>query len=162
MPNKGPVGFARFTSLFMNLVIGIVLGVLFLFLTHDLGTMPPDEIARCFCQSLIMSVLVGYAAADFLPSMQIAQRICDSFKVKSSAARHLITSTVLALVNITVILTLCMFIALLAIMSPSDVIAIIVSLWVPAVVVGFLAILVFLPLAQWLAAKISGFSPASE
>lgn len=159
MPYKGPIGYARITSLIMNVFIGIVLGTLFLVLTNDVSTMSPDEIARAFAQSLIMSVLVGYAAGDFLPTMGIAQRIADAVGAKSRLLRHFITSVTLAIINITVILTLCMLIALLAIMPLMGVLDVIVSLWVPAIGIGFVAIFALLPVAQWIATRTSGFDP---
>ena len=46
-------------------------------------------------------------------------------------------------------------------MSVVDVLAIISALWLPAVLAGFVAIFALLPVAQKIAAKISGFSPES-
>ena len=161
MSNKGPVGFQRMTSLFMNIFIGIVLGSVFLFLSHDVSVMQVDEIVRTFVQSLIMSIPVGYAVGDFLPTMEWGQKIARRLRVTSKPARHLVVSLTLAVVNVTIILTLCMFIALLANMSVVDVLAIISALWLPAVLAGFVAIFALLPGAQKIAAKISGFSPES-
>ena len=122
--------------------------------------MQANEIARVFIQSLIMSIPVGYAVGDFLPSMEWGQRIAERLHATSRFARHLVISLTLAIVNITVILTLCMLIALLANMNVVDVIAIIGTLWAPAVLAGFVAILALLPVAQKLASKVSGFSPS--
>lgn len=159
MPYKGPIGFARITSLMMNIFIGLVLGALFLVLTHDLAAMSTDEIIRSFCQSLIMSVLVGYAAGDFLPTMSVANKIANALHAKSSLLRHFITSLTLAIINITVILTLCMLIALLAVMPLIGVVQVIISLWPPAVGIGFVAIFATLPVAQMVATRASGFNP---
>ena len=159
MPYKGPIGYARITSLMMNVFIGLVLGTLFLALTHDMATMSADEMIRAFCQSLIMSVLVGYAVGDFLPTMSIADRINNSLKLKSRLARHFVTSVTLSIINVTIILTLCMVIALLAVMPLIGVVEVIISLWAPAVGVGFVAIFALLPVAQAVATKASGFDP---
>lgn len=159
MSNKGPVGFQRMTSLFMNIFIGIVLGCVFLFLSHDVSAMQASEIARTFIQSLVMSIPVGYAVGDFLPAMEWGQKLAKRLHATSGVAMHLVISLTLAFVNVTVILTLCMFIALLASMNALDVLAVIGTLWLPAVLAGFAAIFALLPVAQKIASKISGFNP---
>lgn len=161
MSNKGLIGFQRLTSLFMNIFIGLVLGCVFLLLSHDVSTMTIDELTRTFLQSLIMSIPVGYAVGDFLPSMVWGQKLAALVRAKGRFANHLVVSLTLALVNVTIILTMCMLIALLANMGFMDVFAIIGMLWVPAVISGFVAIFALLPVAQKIASKISGFNPSA-
>lgn len=145
----------------MNIFIGLVLGCVFLFLSHDVSAMTVDELSRTFLQSLIMSIPVGYAVGDFLPSMAWGQKLAVLVHAKSRFANHLVISLTLAFVNVTIILSMCMFIALLANMGVMDVLAIIGMLWAPAVVSGFVAIFVLLPVAQKIASKISGFDPST-
>lgn len=159
MPYKGAIGFQRMTNLMMNVFIGIVLGCVFLFMSHDVGSMTAGEIARTFCQSLIMSIPVGYAVGDFLPTMKWAQKLVEKLHVGGKLARHFLICMTLALVNVTVILVVCMFIVLLANVGVADVLKVVASLWLPAVVAGFVAIFVLLPVAQKLASKISEFDP---
>lgn len=161
MPSKGPIGFQRMTSLFMNVFIGVVLGCVFLFLSHDVGAMNMDEIVRAFCQSLIMSIPVGYAVGDFLPTMAWGQKLASTLHADGKFSSHFVVSLTLAVVNVTVILTVCMFIALLANVGVAEVLNVIAALWAPAVGFGFVAIFALLPVAQRMAARISGFDPAA-
>lgn len=150
------------TKLLMNIFIGLVLGCVFLFLSHDVTSMAMDEIARTFCQSLVMSIPVGYAVGDFLPTMAWGQKLAAALHATGRLASHLVVSLTLAVVNVTVILTACMFIVMLASTSVGDVLGIVAMLWAPAVASGFLAIFALLPVAQGLATKISGFDPMAE
>lgn len=159
MNNKGPIGFARFTSLFMSVFIGIVLGIVLLVLGQDVSAMSPEQIVLSIVQSLAMSIPIGYAVSDFLPSMQIGERLADAIGAKS-VARHLVVSLVLGVVNITIILALCMIIVFLAGAGFSGAFGAFASLWLPAVIAGTIAIAVTLPLAKKIASAISGFSPA--
>lgn len=161
MPNKGPIGYARITSLMMNVFIGIVLGIVLLVLTSDVSAMPLCDITRSFSQSLVMSMLVGYAVGDFLPSMQLAQLAARKIRARG-LLRHVTISTVLGLVNITAILSICMFIVLVKDAGIAGVAMAVVSLWPCAASSGIVAIVLFLPLSQRIAAKVSGFTPEEE
>jgi len=158
MPSKGPIGFARITSLMMNVFIGIVLGIVLLVLTSDVSAMSPSDIARSFFQSLVMSVLVGYAVGDFVPSMQLAQLTARKLKARGFL-RHLVVSFMLGLVNVSIILSICMFIVLVKDAGIIGVVMAVVSLWPCAVGSGIVAIVLFLPLSQRIASKVSGFTP---
>lgn len=61
--------------------------------------------------------------------------------------------------NITVILTFCMLVMLLAVMPFMGVLQVVASLWPPAIGVGFISIFALLPVAQKVAARVSGFNP---
>lgn len=159
MPSKGPIGFQRMTSLFMNVFIGIVLGCVFLFLSNDVATMSAGEVARTFFRSLVMSIPVGYAVGDFLPTIDWGHRLTKMLHVNGRLAGHMVVSLTLAVVNVTAILTVCMLIVLVASVGIAEVLKVVVALWLPAVASGFVAIFVLLPVAQRLASKASGYVP---
>ena len=110
MSFKGEVGFARMTNLMMNVFIGIVLGMTFLFVTNDVAMTPAATLAISFAQAFVLSVCVGYAMGDIVPTLGLAQRICGALGLKSGLLRHLVTCAVLDVVNVSIILCLCMFI----------------------------------------------------
>lgn len=161
MPNNGPIGYARITNFMMNVFIGIVLGIVLLALTSDLSSTSLQDIVRSFSQSLVMSVLVGYAVGDYLPTMQLAQALAEKMKVVG-VLRHVVIGFVLGLVNVTVILSVCMFTVLVKEVGIAGVAAAIVSLWPWAVGSGIVSIILFLPLSQRIAAKVSDFTPEGK
>lgn len=150
------------TNLFMNVFIGIVLGCVLLFLSHDVGSMSAGEVARTFFQSLVMSIPVGYAVGDFLPTIDWGRRVAKMLHADGRLASHLAVSLTLAVVNVTVILTVCMLIVLIANVGIAEVLKVVAALWLPAVASGFVAIFALLPVAQRLASKASGYVPDAE
>ena len=97
MPYKGEIGFARLTNLMMNVFIGLVLGLTFLFVANDVSTTSTQELAIGFLQAFVLSVCVGYAMGDIIPTLGIAQKVCDALGLQSGFMRHLVTSLILSL-----------------------------------------------------------------
>lgn len=157
MPYKGLLGFKRMTNLFMNLFMGLVLGIVLLFLINDVSTMNAQSTARTYVQSLIMSVFVGYALGDFIPALDIGRQCAGRLHMKRGWSKHLVMSFIVAVINVTLILCICMIIVLFREGGIDAVAMMIVQTWLPAVLAGFVAISVFLPLAMKMAAAISGF-----
>lgn len=160
MSFKGEVGFARMTNLMMNVFIGIVLGMTFLFVTNDVAMTPAATLAISFAQAFVLSVCVGYAMGDIIPTLGIAQKVCDALGLQSGFMRHLVTSLILSLVNVTVILCLCMFINIVKEGGFGVVCQVVVQLWPIAIAAGFLGIACTLKLAMAIASRLSGFDPS--
>ena len=160
MPYKGEIGFVRLTNLMMNVFIGLVLGLTFLFVANDVSTTSTQELAIGFLQAFVLSVCVGYAMGDIIPTLGIAQKVCDALGLQSGFMRHLVTSLILSLVNVTVILCLCMFINIVKEGGFGVVCQVVVQLWPIAIAAGFLGIACTLKLAMAIASRLSGFDPS--
>lgn len=159
MPYDGPIGFARITSLIMNVFVGVVLGLVFMVLTYDPSSASAGSLARGFLQSLVMSVPVGYAISDFVPSMRIANSVADALRLKRGLLRHCVTCCIFGTANVTLIFSSCMTIMLLKDAGVMGVANAIAAMWAPAVASGVVAIILLLPVAQGVASRVSGFSP---
>ena len=162
MSFKGPVGFARMTNLMMNVFIGIVLGATFLVVTNDLSSTPLSQLVANFLQAFVLSVCVGYALGDILPSMSLAQAACAKLNLKSGIASHLLMSLILDLINVSCILWVCMFINLFLTGGMGFVASVVVKLWPIALASGFVGIAATLKLAMTIASAASGFNPAVQ
>lgn len=90
--------------------------------------------------------------------MQLAQMTASKLKARG-LLRHLVVSLVLGLVNVSVISSICMFIVLVKDAGVTGVAMAVASLLPCAVGSGIVAIILFLPLSQHIAAKVSGFTP---
>lgn len=157
MPYTGEIGFARMTNLMMNVFIGIVLGLTFLFVTNDVASTPPLDLAMSFVQAFVLSVCVGYAMGDMIPTLNIANKLCAKLGLKQGLVSHLLTSLVLDVVNVSVILCFCMFINIVKEGGFGMVCQVVASLWPIAMVAGFVGIACTLKLAMAIGARISGF-----
>lgn len=162
MSFKGEVGFARMTNLMMNIFIGIVLGVTFLFVTNNVAMTPAATLAISFVQAFVLSVCVGYAMGDIIPTLGLAQRICGALGLKSGLLRHLVTCAVLDVVNVSIILCLCMFINIVKDGGIATAVAVIAQLWPIAMLAGFVGIACTLKAAMAIGSLVSGYRPGEQ
>jgi hypothetical protein len=158
MSFQGMTGFARLTNLLMNLALGCTLALVLL-LSVQIQTGLPVFSLTAFFQALLLSTCVGYTFGDLIPTLMWGERFAVALRIKRGLARHVVISAVLDLVNVSCILAICSLINTIAEGGITGTIAFFLQAYPTALLSGFLAILLVLPLAQKIASGISGFKP---
>lgn len=158
---KGPGGFGRVLNIGMCAVMCVVLSLIIL---TTLQNLPGNEQAPIFTfvgfwVSFVMSFCVGYVVGDVFPALAWGQSLCRALRIKNKAATHIISSFVLAFVLITLVSVACVWITNIQAMGLDGSIGIWLLVYPYLLGIGYLVIVLILPLIMRLATAISGFDP---
>lgn len=150
---KGPIGFGRMVNLVMNIILGLCMTLVIL---KAVGApMLPDVII----ESWFASFCIGYAFGDLIPIASAGPAICKAIKMNSPIGFYVINSIVLGLYFGTIILFGNALINNLPTMGWGAVFGFFVGFWPIVAVAAIVLVLIFLWLAQKIAAAVSGFDP---
>ncbi len=146
----GQERFGPVINLCMNIVVGALLGYLALSMSGGFNGL-------AFVQSLLISMGVGYLLGDWLPAYAIGQKLADKLKIKNGILRHAVATLVLCAIFVTLVSFVCMFIAFGPSMFP---------IWTSVLPVywgvGYIALLIAMPISMKIATALTGFDPAGE
>ena len=151
---KGPIGFGRMVNLIMNIILGLCMTLVIL--TAVGAPMVPDVVI----ESWFASFCIGYTFGDLVPIAQAGPAICKALKMHNPIGFYLINSIVLGLYFGTIILFGNALINNLPTMGWGAVFGFFVGFWPIVAVAAIVLVLIFLWLAQRIAASVSGFDPA--
>ena len=150
---KGPIGFGRTVNLVMNIILGLCMTLVILVAVG--APLAPEAII----ESWFASFCIGYAFGDLVPIASAGPAICKALKVGNPIGLYVISSIVLGLFFGTLILFGNSLINNLPTMGWGAVFGFFVGFWPIAVGAAIVLVLVFLWLAQKIAASVSGFDP---
>ena len=150
---KGPIGFGRMVNLVMNIILGLCMTLVIL--TAVGAPMVPDVIV----ESWFASFCIGYTFGDLVPIASAGPAICKTINMRNSIGFYIINSIVLGLYFGTIILFGNALINNLPTMGWGAVVGFFAGFWPIVAVAAIVLVLIFLWLAQKIAAAVSGFDP---
>lgn len=151
---KGPAGFQRVVFVIMNIVMGIVIT-----LSLNLLVLHAPVTVEGMAQSLVLSFCVGYTVSDLIPAMTWGQMLAAKLGLKGGFGAHIVSSAVLAFFMATLILFFCALVNVITVAGMPGVLGFFVSSYPIVLLMAFIAIVIFVPLAMKAATAISGFDP---
>lgn len=152
---KGPAGFQRVIYIVMNIVIGILIGSALTVIIMRQPITPTGLFT-----STLTSFFIGYVVSDLIPAMAWGRMLAGRMGLRNNIAAHAVSSAVLAFFMGTFILLFMAIINVLPVGGLEGVIGFFVGAYLLVLVVAYVSILIFLPLATKLAIAISKFDPA--
>ena len=150
---KGPIGFGRMVNLVMNIILGLCMTLVIL--TAVGAPMVPDVIV----ESWFASFCIGYTFGDLVPIASAGPAICKTINMRNPIGFYIINSIVLGLYFGTIILFGNALINNLPTMGWGAVFGFFAGFWPIVAVAAIVLALIFLWLAQKIAAAVSGFDP---
>lgn len=155
---KGPNGFGRMMNILMCVVMCVVLSVVIPIAVEAglgvTGVLTPVG----FVQGFVLSYFVSYLWGDLLPAVVWGGKLAGALKARGIVA-HVIKCIVVALVYITVISFSMAFVNNIAEGGMAATMSFWLMIYPAALVSGFVAIVLLLPLCQRIAVLASGFDP---
>ena len=151
---KGPIGFGRMVNLVMNFILGLCMTLVILVAVG--APLAPEAII----ESWFASFCIGYAFGDLIPIASAGPAICKALKMRNPIGLYVISSIVLGAFFGTIILFGNALINNLPTMGWGAVFGFFVGFWLIAVVAAIVLVLIFLWLAQKIAAAVSGCDPS--
>lgn len=158
---KGPGGFGRIVNILMCTIMCIVLSLIILTIIQNI---PGNEALPIltplgFAVSFVMSFAVGFVVADILPLLTWGHKLCAAIGIKNKVVVHFISCFILAFGLITCVSIACVWITNVQTLGLDASIAIWTMVYPPMLGVGYVVILITLPLMMKIATAISGFNP---
>jgi len=159
---KGPQGFPKIINACMNIIIGLVVGVVMLSIVQGLpgNEGVPILTPMGVLQSLALSFCIGYTGGDILPLMAWGQKLAGALHATGKWSSHIVISVVLGLGMAIVITFLVAFINNVLVSGMAGVIGFFVQ-FIPIIAsIAVVTVILLLKPVMALAVKVSGFNPA--
>ena len=158
---KGPGGFQKIMSLILSVVMGVGMSVYALWMAQN---MPGNELAPIFTPTglLISSITgfaVGYVICDIVPAADWGNRL--SARISNALLRLLVSTLVTTLVYVTLITFVMIIVSNLAMVPFVGCVMMWVSLLPGFLLLGYILLLIFTPIAMFVGKAGSGFDPAA-
>ena len=150
---KGPIGFGRMVNLGMNIILGLCMTLVILVAVG--APLAPEAII----ESWFASFCIGYTFGDLIPIASAGPAICKALKMRNPIGFYVINSIVLGAYFGTIILFGNALINNLPTMGWGAVFGFFMGFWPIAVCAAIVLVIIFLWLAQKIAASVSGFDP---
>jgi hypothetical protein len=150
---KGPIGFGRTVNLVMNIILGLCMTLVILVAVG--APLAPEAII----ESWFASFCIGYTFGDLIPIASAGPAICKALKMRNPIGFYVINSIVLGAYFGTIILFGNALINNLPTMGWGAVFGFFMGFWPIAVGAAIVLVIIFLWLAQKIAASVSGFDP---
>lgn len=158
---KGPIGFGRLANMLMTAIMCAILGVYILWTNQNL---PGNEAAPIFtvagyCAAFFESFILGYTVGDLVPVSKWGGRVAHALHATGKVSSTLVNALVFDLIFTTCLSLGCSFINNVGTSGLAGVLAGCSATYIGCLVIAFIAIVLFQPLALKGAAAISGFNP---
>ena len=150
---KGPIGFGRTVNLVMNIILGLCMTLVILVAVG--APLAPEAII----ESWFASFCIGYTFGDLIPIASAGPAICKALKMHNPIGFYVINSIALGAYFGTIILFGNALINNLPTMGWGAVFGFFMGFWPIAVGAAIVLVIIFLWLAQKIAASVSGFDP---
>jgi len=137
--------FGNLINLFMNVVVGIALGITGQIVNASYSVMG-------FLQGLVLSIAIGFFVGTWVPLNSISKKCADFVGMKEGIGKYVVSSVVTSIIMVTLICLGCTFVQAGAAFP-----FVFMKLYFPFVIVCILTLLVFTALIGMLVQKIMGF-----